>query len=186
MLFDNFYYPFLRDAAMERSDLIRGLLEIDPTKPYGAELFDALARLTVNVAVEAVCLRLNPSTQKVEVYMTQRSPTDTAYPGEWHCPGSVMRPGEDINGVFARLSKREFDNSTLRWRFIANVNPSKREPEIRGTFLSMVYLCVLEEKEGLRGKWFPVDELPERTVEHHRRRIIPCAQGAFLAENSYF
>lgn len=167
---------------MERLDLIQGLREIDPTKPYGTELFDALARLTVSVAIEAVCLRLNPSTQKVEVYMTERSPTDTAFPGEWHCPGSVIRPKEDIKDVFNRLTQKEFGGKILSTQFVANVN---HPTEARGHFFSLVYLCSLDESNGgLRGKWFPVDQLPEKTVESHRHRIIPAAVVAFVAENT--
>lgn len=168
---------------MERSELIQGLREVDPSKPYGTELFNALARVTVSVAIEAVCLRLNLSTKKVEVYLVQRSPDDTAYPGQWHCPGSVMRPGESFEDVLERLAKKEFGANLIQSRFVANINPSPAEPEDRGTFLSVVYICVLEEKEGLRGKWFPVNNLPEKTVESHRKRIIPCALGAFVADH---
>jgi len=186
---------------MDRSQLIQGLRELDPANPYGTELFDALARLTVSVAVEAVCLRLqrrlvdgdaigtpsgriitpDASYDELQVYMVRRSPDDTAYPGEWHCPGSVIRRGEDVADVFSRLSMREFDGAKLQWRFIANVN---YPTEARGHFLSLVYLCVLEDAEGLKGKWFPVNQLPEKTVENHRYRIIPAAVGAFVAENT--
>ena len=169
--------------AQGTPELLKALGETDPFKPYGTELFDALARLTVSVAVEAVCLRFN-SENKIEVYLAQRSPDDTAYPGEWHCPGSAMRPGESFEDVLARLAKREFGASLVSSRFVANLNPSKVDPEARGTFLSIVYLCVLEKKEGLRGKWFLVNQLPENTVKHHRTRIIPCALGAFVAENA--
>jgi ADP-ribose pyrophosphatase YjhB (NUDIX family) len=165
---------------MERSDLIQGLREIDPSKPYGTEFFDALARLTVSVAVEAVCLRLDVLTKQVEVYMVQRSPDDTAYPGEWHCPGSFLRPKEEFTVVFDRLSKREFKAHVSPIQFVANVNHTT---EARGHVLSVVYLCALEAGD-LQGRWFPVNQLPEKTVECHRRRIIPVAVGAFVAENT--
>lgn len=177
--------------AQGTPELIEALGKIDPKQPYGTELFDALARLTVSVALEAVCLRarstwieLDGYLRWVEVYLVQRSQDDTAYPGEWHCPGSVMRPGESFEDIVARLEKREFDAGLKSWRFVANLNPSKFEPEARGTFLSVVYLCELEEKEALCGKWFPVNNLPANTVHGHRDRIIPCALGAFLAENA--
>ncbi|TSC95185.1 MAG: hypothetical protein CEN87_197 [Parcubacteria group bacterium Licking1014_1] len=166
---------------MERSELVRGLREIDSLQPYGTELFDALALVTVSVAVEAVCLRLNLLTQKVEVYMTQRSQSDSAYFGQWHCPGSVMRPRENIRDVFNRLAEKEFGSNISSYRFVANVN---HPYEDRGHFLSIVYLCVLEEKEELRGKWFLVNNLPKKTVETHAKRIIPVAIGAFVAENT--
>ena len=85
-------------------ELIRGLKQIDPSKPYTPELFDALALLIISVAIEAVCLRVNPQTKKIEVLLTQRSLKNTAYPGEWHCPGSILRRGEDIKDVFERLA----------------------------------------------------------------------------------
>lgn len=161
--------------------VIDALKIVDPTQPYGTELFDALARLTISVAVEAVCLRLNPTTQKIEVYLVQRSPNDTAYPNEWHCPGTVMRPTEEIEDTFRRLSRKEFGAGFLKKQFIANAN---HPTEVRGHFFSLVYICVLEEKGSLRGRWFPVSELPEKTVEHHIRRIIPAAVGAFVAEST--
>ncbi|MGA2418238.1 MAG: NUDIX domain-containing protein [Candidatus Staskawiczbacteria bacterium] len=163
------------------SNVVKALEVVDPAKPYGTELFNALARVTVSVSVEAVCLRLNPSTQEVEVYMTKRSPTDTTYPGEWHCPGSVMRPREEIGDVFNRLAREEFGTNISSTQFVANVNhPSGAT----GHFLAIVYLCALESADSLVGKWFPVNQLPEKTIETHRRRIIPAAVGAFVAENT--
>lgn len=171
--------------AQGTPELLRLLGEIDPSQPYGTDLFNALARLTVTVAIEAVCLRYNFITLNPEVYLVQRSPDDTAYPGEWHCPGSAMRPkNERFEEVLNRLAKKEFGTKLVSTRFVTNINPSLSEPEARGCFLSVVFLCVLEEKEGLRGKWFPVDNLPENTVKHHRKRIIPCALGAFVANSS--
>jgi ADP-ribose pyrophosphatase YjhB (NUDIX family) len=165
-------------------DLIEALGKIDSQQPYGTELFNALARLTVSVAVEAVCLRFSPATKNIEVYLVQRAPNDTAYPSEWHCPGSVMRPGESFEDVLNRLAQKKFGTNFVSAKFVANINPSALEPEARGHFLAIVYLCVLEEKENLQGKWFSVDNLPEKTVEHHRKRIIPCAIGAFVADHA--
>jgi ADP-ribose pyrophosphatase YjhB (NUDIX family) len=167
---------------MEKTVLVQGLREIDPSHPYGPELFDALARLTVSVAIEAVCLRLNPQSRNVEVYLVKRSETETAYPGEWHCPGTVIRPGEEFSSAFERLSRKEFGAKFLETRFVSNLN---HPTEARGHFLSMVYLCILGETSGaLRGQWFPVKALPEKTVIHHRVRVIPTAVGAFVAENT--
>lgn len=163
-------------------ELITGLKAIDRTKPYGTVLCDALWALCVSPAIEAVCLRLISQTKSVEVYLTQRSPDDTAYPGEWHCPGSLMRPMEEFDDTMIRLGKREFGGKILSAQFVANVN---HPTEARGHFLSLVYLCTLDEKaEGLKGEWFPVDQLPEKTVECHRYRIIPAAVGAFAAQNT--
>lgn len=144
----------------------------------GTELFNALARLTVGVAVEAVCLRLNPKTKKVEIYLTRRSLNDSAYPGQWHCPGSIMRSGEEIDDIFKRLEKKEFDSGKLLKRqFVSNFNNLKED---RGHFLSLIYLCRLKQNKKISGKWFPVNQLPQKTVVHHAKIVIPLAVKAFL------
>ena len=168
-------------GQINRTTLVNALKQIDPGKPYGTELFDALAKLTISVAIEAVCLRWNPATRKIEVYLVKRSLKETAYPGEWHCPGTVMRPGEEIEDTFRRLSKKEFGAGFLKRQFVANLN---NPTEARGHFISVLYLCVLEEKGNERGRWFPIDKLPKKTVKGHRIRLIPAAFGAFVAENA--
>jgi len=157
----------------------KALCLIDPSKPYGTELFDAVAKVSISVTIEAVCLRRNPTTRVIEVLITQRSPDDTAYPGEWHCPGSVMRPGETEKEVFARLSKDEFCAKVTPKRFVGNFNnPNER----RGHFLSMVYLCTIEEEA--KGTWCSVDQLHSKTVEHHLNNVIPMVVKAFMASQS--
>jgi len=163
-------------------ELIESLGKIDPTKPYGTELFNALAKVTISIAIEAVCLRWNIKTKQIEVYLIQRSLDDTAYPGEWHCPGSILRPGESIDHVLFRLVIEELETPILKKRFVANVN---HPTENRGHFFSIVYLCVLVENEALESKWFPVDSLPSKTLETHKKRIIPAAVGIFVAENVF-
>src|SRR3989344_6749231 len=163
----------------EMAQLLTLLGKVDGNKPLGTPLFNAISPLVVQSAVEAVCLRLNPE-KKVEVYLIQRSLNDTAYPGEWHCPGSVMRPGEDFDDVFARLEEGEFIGKLSQKQFIANMNSPR---EARGHFLSVIYLCLLRGKTNLRGAWFPVDNLPNKTVNHHKEVIIPSTVGTFMAMN---
>lgn len=174
--------------AQGTPELIAELAKIDPLQPYGTALFDALAKATVSVAVEAVCLKLKEDIVLdgskiywVEVYLVQRAVDDTAYPGEWHCPGSVLRPGENFADVLARLEQKEFHAKLASARFIDLVN---HPTEARGHFLSLVFLCDLPEADGQRGKWFAVNNLPHPTVTSHSYRIIPAALGAFVAENT--
>lgn len=169
--------------------LIRLLGEVDPKQPFGTGLFNAIGALSVGAAIEMVCLRLIKG--NVEVYMTQRSEDDTAYAGEWHCPGSFVRPGEEISDVFRRISKKEMNSMKFSSiTFVANVN---HPTEARGHVLSVVYLCIFKGSSSmddvaiaskLPGKFFPVDKLPEKTVETHVKRIIPAAVGIFVAENT--
>ena len=161
----------------EENCLIALLAKINP-KMMGTRLFDAIARKTVSVAIEAVCLRMFHD--GIRVYLIERSLNDTAYCGQWHCPGSVMRSGEDVKDVFERLVKREFGSSINSWKFVANVNHTDEE---RGHFFSLVYLCDLDLELERRGKWFSINNLPDNIVLFHKEKVIPIAVGAFLEEN---
>lgn len=163
------------DYEEKKRKAVKVLAEIDPLKPLGAELFDAIARVSITTAIEAVVLRLGKSIDGLEVFMTQKPKDDTAYPGEWHCPGSALRPGEEFEDVFARLVKNEFLASIEEVKFIDDFN---HPGEARGHFVSKVYLLEQEEA-GIKGQWFPTDQLPENTVKHHRERIIPLAVSRY-------
>ncbi|MDD5110838.1 MAG: NUDIX domain-containing protein [Patescibacteria group bacterium] len=154
--------------------LALGLAFVDPAKPLGTELFGALCRVTLTVAVEAVALRYTPNRDAVEVLLTQRADNDPAYPGKTHCPGTALRPGETAEDAFRRLSKGEFFSEVTAWTLAGTWNNPHEE---RGHFFHLVYVC--EVKEGSRGKWFPVKALPGTIVEHHRDHVIPMALTAF-------
>jgi ADP-ribose pyrophosphatase YjhB (NUDIX family) len=146
---------------------------IDPTKPFGTPLFNAVAKLSVTVAYEAVLIR-DGASNTPEVYLMRRSMTESAYPGEWHCPGSSFRVGEQPTDVEHRLAKTEFGVGSF-------ANPGTYVShffyqEKRGWYCSMVHLVeVVEELSGKTGQWFPVDALPVVTVDHHVREVIPRA-----------
>ena len=70
---------------MFKNFLSKFLARVNPNKPYGAELFNALARLTLTVACEAVYTRKNPQGE-TEVYLTVREENEV-YAGALHCPG---------------------------------------------------------------------------------------------------
>lgn len=167
--------------SQDSPELLKLLAEIDPRQPLGTPLYDALLRIgPFGTSVEAVCLRLN-SKKEVEVYLTQRALNDTAYAGEYHCPGTFVRTDEDFNDTFLRLAEREFGGRLTSWRHIAPVNYPK---EARGHCISLVYLCILPDQADLSGTWFPVNNLPRPMVKIHEKRIIPAALGIFVAENT--
>ena len=148
----------------------------DSKKGMGVELFNAIAKLKVTMTLEVVCVRRNAQNNKIEIYLIPRSLTDTAYPGQWHIPGSVMRPGEEIDDVFLRLEKNEIGLRMLSKKFVFHFNNPK---EVRGNFFSLEYLGVLEEGSGY-GKWFAADDLPLDTIAYHRNEVIPHAVTLFL------
>lgn len=158
-------------------DFVAELLgRIDPKKPYGTALYNAIARLSWNMFFEAVAIRRNG--KKLEVYLRKRADDDTAYPGEWHAPGSVFRPGENECDVANRL-EREFGVQVTSFRKIGEYVDWKKG-EARGSGVSRVYLVKLNgaPREDERHGWFPVNELPEVTVDSHRLAIIPKAVKA--------
>ena len=148
---------------------------VDPRQPYGTVLFNAIARVSVTMAVEAVVVQRNSASGRLEVLMTQRGP-DEAYPGQWHAPGSVFRPFEYPDDVFLRLAKREFGAGIRSATFVGCHFYS----EWRGWYQSLVYLVELDG-ESKDGRFFSVDELPSETVIHHRDTVIPMAVRAFEA-----
>ena len=147
---------------------------IDPQKPFGRDLFEAIARVSVSAAFEAVCVRENPETKRTEVLLVQRPADDTAYPGEWHCPGSVLRPGESVEDVFRRIGESELAGK-IEVRDFAGISNNPKEK--RGHFYSVIYVC---DVTGIGGTWYPSENLPVRTIKHHRNVIIPIAIKKYL------
>ena len=146
-------------------------------KPLGSRLFEAIARLSVNVAFEAVCLRRNPKTKAVEVFLLKRGAHES-FPGQWHVPGSVFRPGEKPKDVIRRLSlPREFGTPVIS---DFKCHGAIFIPEARGWFLSLVYLVKCKGKPNSEGRWFNVKNLSKNVIPHHRKDVIPAAVSAFL------
>jgi hypothetical protein len=147
-------------------------------QPLGTGLFDAVALHTVSCAFEAVALRRG-NDGILRVYLARRADDDTAYPGEYHCPGSIRRPDERWADVASRLSSREFRCQVTNPRHVGNIFTA----EARGSFISFVFLVDLEGVTN-EDKWYPVDKLPRPMVNIHKKMIIPLAVAAFELEEA--
>lgn len=159
-----------------RKEAARLLQLIPNDQPHGTELFNALARHTFGVSVEAVLLREGRRRSTLEVYMTKRT-ADEAYANEWHVPGSFVRNGEWLDNVLCRLSEgKEYGVKIESAQFVGDrFSPEKRFRSM----LDRVYLIdAAGEPNNPRGTWFSVNKLPEKTVESHRDFIIPLAAKA--------
>lgn len=145
----------------------------DDHTELGKKLFRAIARLSVSISFEAIALRKNKG--KIEVFMTKRLPHET-YAGQWHCPGSIFRPGEKPKDVLKRLVRKEF-----------KVPVTSRDHCIKdffvrseiGWMLCRVYPVTIKGKPE-NGEWFDVKKLPKNTVGGHRSLFIPAAVKNFL------
>ncbi len=162
---------FQEDLKKKTAKLLR---QIDPKcQPYGKDFFEPLARLIVNIGIEAVFLRRNPEAEKYEILLRKRDENET-YPGQWHIPGSLLRYGEDFDAAFGRILKEECAGMKASpYQFIGLNNNTH---EARGHIVQIVYRCDVEyngKSEAGLCSWFLLDDLPELIVDHHLEIIIP-------------
>jgi ADP-ribose pyrophosphatase YjhB (NUDIX family) len=162
----------------KKDEAVKALEFINPTQPFGTKLFDSIARVSITVAIETVPIR-RCSDGKLEIFLRRRKMDDTAYPGEWHTPGSAMRPGETVQDVLTRL-QGEFGTGVKVFDFVGNLNNHDEE---RGHFFTPVYLVELdgEGRQDETHGWYPVNNVPQPVVEHHKNLLFPMAIEAFKA-----
>src|SRR3989344_1171549 len=158
----------------DKKAAVDALTKIDPKKPLGTELFNAILRVSIGVAIVAVSIRRN-ATNGLEVLLAWRNETAPAHRNTWHCPGTFLRPAESEDEAIERLAKNELG---CRARIIKKVGWDDNPHEERGHCIHPIFLVELTGES--RGKWFSVNNLPPETVEHHRQVIIPMAVEAFL------
>lgn len=160
-------------SESKKQKIIKALNFVDPSKPMGTELFNAVARISVSVAIEAIVLRKNKKNNKIEVFLTKRL-KNQAYSKMWHMPGTILRPGETEKKAFLRLSKEEFKAPVKPIKLIEMFNNTKAE---RGHALHLLYLCKVENSS--KENWFSITNLPLPIVECHRDIFIPKAVAFF-------
>ncbi len=174
---------FDQDSAKRAAAEALSLVESGPGKGLGTELFDQVARHSVSYAFEAVAIRRNENGHLM-VYLMKRRDDDTAYPGQYHCPGSVRRPFEKWGDVATRLSRGEFKAAISNFRKVGEIPTNAA----RGSFVSVVYLINLEG-ETSPEKWFPVNGVIAGSagipvVDIHQQMLIPLAEAAFEVEEA--
>lgn len=151
--------------------VVEALNERDP-RNLGPIVHPAVLRVSPGAAVEAVALR--NGLDGVEVLLSKRGANAPSYVGQYHCPGSFVRSGESEVEVLDRLTASESLGRVLVSILVGN----KFILEERGWYVAMIYLVAIEDPPD-GASWFPVDNLPEPTIDHHRNILIPEARKFF-------
>lgn len=142
------------------------------------DLFIELARLTVLSTVEVVCLR--QGAVGIEVLLTQRAETDPFWAGQWHSPGSIVRPtdsaGSYVDG-FKRILSGEL--GLYNWSEPVFVGTYFWHAK-RGSAVSLVHWLDVTETIMPVGAFFPVTALPENTIVD-MDKVIVMAANAYAA-----
>lgn len=150
------------------------LLDLIPRGEKIPELFYALLKHAPWPSTESVALREGPDSP--EVYLTQRPEEDPYYPGQWHCPGRMLRNMETIEEALRGLAEEEYGVSFDQCFLVEASIPPDQE---RNQALLLIHLVTLTGEPTKKGQWFPVDKLPEPMVAVHRDVIIPMALSYF-------
>jgi len=147
------------------------LSRIDRNKSFGDDVFNAIAKLSVNVAFEGVLLRQTPD--DVEVFLTKRPDTGT-YAGQWHVPGTIFRPSDSEASAAARLSENEFGAPFTSYDFCTDFFFTGE----LGSYLARVYLVKVRPDAILKeGTWFKMSQLPDNIVKPHKEVLLPFVSG---------
>lgn len=161
----------------ERTKLLVTLLR-ELKWPLDPKVFGTLLNKTVSVPIELAVLN-----DRDEVLMFYRK--DDEYDGN-HIPGSVLRDTDTVGGVLTRLRNGEVVGGNVTepifigWAEIPKgtgpgENPTRHE-------ISLVFLCRLVGEYKGSGKFYPLDQLPENTLSHHRvlvSNVIECLDNIF-------
>lgn len=140
------------------------------------DLFIELARLTVLAGVEVVCLRQGVA--GVEVLLTQRADADPFWAGQWHSPGSIVRPLDQAGSyvsAFERILGGELNLSS--WSEPVFVGTWFWHAK-RGSAVSLVHWLDVTNVTMPVGMFFPITALPENT-------IVDMDKIIFLAARAY-
>lgn len=134
------------------------------TWPLSPRIFRALVNITISVPIELAVLN-----ERNEILMFYRK--DGEYDGN-HIPGTVLRNNESIPDALARLRTSEVVDSNISNPIdIGHVeilkgnapgqNPTRHE-------ISLIHVARLIGSYKGSGQFYPLDQLPENTLSHHR------------------
>ncbi len=153
------------DALSQAAEVLDGL----PVGFIPPRLFRQFARLVVLPSLVVVPLFRRGS--EIHVRLTQRDTDDPDYPGQWHPPGTVIRPSDDtLQACFERLARSELSGMTIvRGPVFFDVAFTQI---VRGRELSLLHWIEVVDDDSPGS--FAVGNLPNTTIDTDMPRI----QGA--------
>lgn len=133
-------------------------------------LFRQFARLVVLPSFVVVPLFRRGS--EIHVRLTRREVADPDYPGQWHPPGTVIRPtDETLQACFERLASSELSEMTvIRGPIYFDVAFTQI---VRGRELSLLHWVEIVDDNSPGN--FPVGNLPNTTIDTDIPRIQKAA-----------
>ncbi|HCR55580.1 TPA: hypothetical protein DIV49_01275 [Candidatus Saccharibacteria bacterium] len=148
-------------------------------------IFWSVANLVTTPTMEVAPLR--NTADGLEIYLTQRPENDPHWPSGWHIPGTVIRSTDEEGSLasgFARVLKDELGEG-IRYVGEPVQVTTKFWDVTRGRELDLVHYIEVEviDDTKLTGQFFPVNSLPESTLEHHKI-MIPEIVAAYEAAKS--
>ena len=146
---------------------LRKITESGAGKGISKALFDAIIRTVPQTCVEAIIV--DNIKKPNMVLLTPRD--DEHYQG-WHCPGSYIRFGEDLEATLKRLIGKELGVGVKSFR---DTGLKFTKVDIRGHSICLPFLADLDT-EPEEGKWFTGSTLPEDVLELHKK-FLSAALG---------
>lgn len=168
------------------------LLLRDPLRPWGEKGTNLIMEHIPSLAIEACRFKIIDNQLCIFLsYRPFQSDDLSAYAGQWHCPGTIVRNSDKITDPLT--NKQGLEKSLMRLSEKEGMNVQEylevgrcdNYCEQRGWVESRIMLIlqtVSDPKIDDQNKWWPVSEaLQNRNiVDVHREKIIPLAARAFL------
>lgn len=157
----------------QRHELVAaGLEEIRATRKAGKPplpkiVFDAFTPLTKSVPIE-LCIFRKGEDGRTEVLMLQRADDDKQFlPGGWHVPGTMLWPDDSLESAIKRLLEGEVVGEVETPRLFGHLDVSDTLVPMRPAY-SLLYAAQTTGTYDGKGRFFPVDNLPDNTLVHHK------------------
>ncbi len=164
----------LTDGAYLNVDAVRmyELLQrcIEETGMLPQWYFEHMPRVFPQACIELAVMTVRSG--KRHIFLLQRPDNDTHWPRQWHMPGTTLYPKDSEETMWKRLLASELGQLLRQEMFrLAFNHISTREERERGECMHAVYtgrIGTASKKLERFGTFFPVDQLPEEVIQHHR------------------